>query len=536
MPKTMSQVMRKTEIEPLDGTPEKRMFWSIINDYDIKTALTELVDNAIDTWMAKKNRGKLQVKLSFDVDRQLITLSDNAGGVPKEHLRLLVAPGGSLNSPDGGSIGIFGVGSKRAVVALAENVIIKTRHNSDQSHQIDITREWLDASEWELPAYAIPEIDPGSTVIEFSHLRKPLSDTLEQELLRHFGEVYEWFLDEDRCTILVNGQPVIPFRFDQWAFPPEFRPRTTSFQVKPDQVGTLGVEITAGLISDRDPVAENYGVYFYCNNRLVLAHAKNREFGYFVTSEAGVPHPDASLCRAIVRISGSAKLQPWNSSKTGINFSHPAFVQLRPTLIQLVAYFSSLSRRTKDDWSSKVFAYDKGEPERIRPVEPGHSAKLVLPPLPKVQKKQVDHLKARNASRLEESPWTLGLVEALAAVDLIARQRLVTGNRIAMILLDSNFEIALKEFIVHRPDLYDPKLYTDSKIAEIFARRHKVIEEVKQKVNLAAGLLDRARHYYLVRNKLIHERATVDVSPSDIANYRRVIEQILTQLFDLQFD
>ena len=27
---------------------------------------------------------------------------------------------------------------------------------------------------------------------------------------------------------------------------------------------------TVGLIRDRDPEAENYGVYFYCNNRLVV--------------------------------------------------------------------------------------------------------------------------------------------------------------------------------------------------------------------------------------------------------------------------
>ena len=33
----MNEVIRKTEIHPIDGTPEKRMFWSIISDYDLKT-------------------------------------------------------------------------------------------------------------------------------------------------------------------------------------------------------------------------------------------------------------------------------------------------------------------------------------------------------------------------------------------------------------------------------------------------------------------------------------------------------------------
>jgi hypothetical protein len=33
----MASVTKKTEVGPLDGTPEKRMFWSIISDYDLKT-------------------------------------------------------------------------------------------------------------------------------------------------------------------------------------------------------------------------------------------------------------------------------------------------------------------------------------------------------------------------------------------------------------------------------------------------------------------------------------------------------------------
>ena len=91
--------------------------------------------------------------------------------------------------------------------------------------------------------------------------------------------------------------------------------------------------MTAGLIRDRIPESGNYGVYFYCNRRLIVKELKARDVGYFVTSEAGVPHLDASLCRVIVRLDGPAKLMPWNSSKTGINFGHAAFHQIRPTLI-----------------------------------------------------------------------------------------------------------------------------------------------------------------------------------------------------------
>jgi len=155
--------------------------------------------------------------------------------------------------------------------------------------------------------------------------------------------------------------------------------------------------------------------------------------------------------------------------------------------------------------------------------------------LPRVNKPHVEQLKAKNKQQIQEKPWTLGLVEAMAAVDIIGRQHLETQNRIALILLDSNFEIALKEFIVHRTDLFDPRIYTDAKIAEIFKSRHKVISTVITKLPVEAVLLEKARHYYDLRNKLIHERATVGIINRDVDNYRDVIEKILHNLFGLEF-
>lgn len=531
----MSRVTRKTEIEPIDGTPEKRMFWSIISDYDLKTSMCELIDNALDLWMVSKPRGDLKVEISLDVERQLISIKDNAGGVAHEDLRLLVAPGGSKNDPEAESIGIFGVGNKRAGVALGEHVLIKTRHGMGRAFEIEITKDWLASPDWELAAYEIPNLDVGTTEIEVSHLRKPFFQTDVEEILVHLGETYTWFLKQKGCSLEVNGIKVKPRGFEAWAFPPGFEPRSAVFEVKLNQGETIRVELTAGLIRDRIPESDNYGVYFYCNHRLIVKELKTRDVGYFVTSEAGVPHPDASLCRVIVRLDGPAKLMPWNSSKTGINVSHAAFHQIRPTLIQLVSHFTSLSRRLKDDWERKVFSFKSGEIESIDPVEAASGKRLILPPLPRVNKPRVEQLRASNKSQIEDQPWTLGLVEAVAAVDIIARQKLATKNRIALILLDSNFEIALKEFIVHRKDLFPPKDFSDATIREIFDKRHKAIAAVSGKVEIPRKLLAKAEHYYNLRNKLIHERATVGITDVDVENYRSVIEEALTIFFNLNF-
>ena len=531
----MRTVDRKTEIEPLSCIPEKRMFWSIISDYDLKTGLCELIDNALDIWMAKSPRGSVSIDISLDTERQLIAIRDNAGGVRHEDLRVLVSPGGSRNDPEAQSIGIFGVGSKRAVVALAEQIVIKTRFARQESYQIDITSEWLESPSWDMPAYRIPDIAEGQTLIELSHLRRAFTSEDIAHLIEDFGFIYNWFLQIEGCFISINGISLKGQHFEYWAYPPQHEARIASFELPLVGHSKVGIEITAGLIRDRKPDADNYGVYFYCNNRLIVKELKTRELGYYVTSEAGVPHPDASLCRVIVKIAGQAKLMPWNSSKTGINFNHPIFEKLRPTIIPLVSHFSSLSRRTKDDWNSKVFQYDKGELVPITPSNLGPDKKLILPPLPLVKRSHSENLRAANKGQINNQPWTLGLVEGVAAIDVVIRQKLQTKNRIALILLDSNFEIALKEFIVHRDDLFPSRIYNDAKIADIFSKRHKVISEIQSKITIPKALWDRANHYYRLRNKLIHERATVDITDADIDNYRDAVEKVLGILFGLVF-
>ena len=70
---------------------------------------------------------------------------------------------------------------------------------------------------------------------------------------------------------------------------------------------------------------------------------------------------------------------------------------------------------------------------------------------------------------------------------------------------------------------------------EIFSARFKVVREVKNKMNLSQSLVGKANHYYEVRNKLIHERATVGITDTDISIYRDTIEKILEKLFGLTF-
>ena len=520
----------KREAKILDGTPNKRLFWSIIQDYSLETSICELVDNALDLYLRGKQETPVFIKIDLDTDRQLIRIEDNAGGVRESDLELLVRPGGTGNSRDEDLIGMFGVGSKRAVVALGEDTTIRSRYEKAKSFQIDIDYDWLESESWEIPAYEIEPIAERTTIVEVSKLRRQITADNEHVLRNHLCATYGRYLSSRKFQIVLNKRSLTPITFDTWAYPPNFLPRDFKLELPTDDGATVEVSITGGLVRTRDPGGDEYGVYFYCNDRLIAKELKDRSVGY-ISGKAGIPHSDASLCRVIARLRGSAKHMPWNSTKSGIVYSHPTFIALQDGLIQVVSEFSKLSRRLREVWDSEVLAHETGKPVQVKVKNVQAIKKAHLPPLPKVLKHRIDHLRDYNLKAMRDQPWIVGPIEAIAAVDLIRRQKFQTKNRIALILLDSTLEISLKEFLVHIPSMN----LGDKALQKLFERRSDVIKEVQNIVTLDPVTLAKIEHYYKLRNKLIHERATANVTDEDIDIYAETVQHVLALLFNLQF-
>jgi len=82
----------KRERKIVDGTPNKRLFWSIISDYNLNTAICELIDNALDIWLKHGKVNYLYIQIDLDWDRQIIRIEDCAGGVPENQHQVLISP------------------------------------------------------------------------------------------------------------------------------------------------------------------------------------------------------------------------------------------------------------------------------------------------------------------------------------------------------------------------------------------------------------------------------------------------------------
>ena len=523
----------KKEIDKLNATPSKRIFHSIIADYDLNRSICELVDNGLDVWVRAKKTKAISISVRLDQTQQTITVEDNAGGLPKADLRYVVGPGETGTNPTDETIGIFGVGTKRAVVALAQDVKITTQFPKEKTYQIDFDDNWLNDDDWELPVYEVDEIPEGKTIVELQKLRSQITDDGIAHLKEHLQTTYAKFLADQAVKLQLNGETLSPLFFENWAYPPGYSPRKYTGILKTEEGREIRVAALAGLSRESSPAAGEYGVYFYCNDRLVARALKTFEVG-FTKGLAGLPHPKVSLTRVLVHLNGDARSMPWNSSKSDISTKHEVFLALHNWLVQVVKDYASLSRIWMGDWPNKVFKHKTGTIKEVQVRDFPTVKKSFLPPLPKSRPRYGDIITLKNKGIAKKKPWTKGLYEGVIAADLISKQKLEQKNRIALIVLDSTLEIAFKEYLVNESG----SGYGDAQLLQLFKNRNAVHTEIKKypKVKIRPDTWKKIDHYYQLRCKLIHEKATVGISDAQIDDFRDVVESVLKKLYKLKFD
>lgn len=523
----------KQRVDTISALPSKRVFYSIIADYTLEKAICELIDNVVDAWTIAGRKSQVTVALDLDPSRQTIRVSDDAGGVDEKNLSVVVAPGASLNAPVDPTIGIFGVGSKRAVVALAEDVRIRTRRTgSSDTFQVEFDGSWIDdTNDWELDYYKVDPIPEGTTEVDLSRLRLTLSRDSIEALSRHLGETYTVFIRGGNFKVKLGQGEIPPTVFSDWAFPPGYPPSEYVGQLPTADGDKVGVRLRVGLMRHSSQVGD-YGVYLYCNDRFIVGALKDASVG-FVSGLLGQPHPALSLLRAELWLDGPARAMPWNSTKSGLHQDHKTFVALKEWLVETLKDWASLSRRLAGEWQEKVTPYDKGKARRFKIGKLPVAGKSFLPTLPPSKPRIGDRLRTANRAIAEQSPWVTGLYEQVAAAEIILRQRFEEKNRIALIVLDSALEIAFKEFLVHG---VEGDRIGDDRLKKLFGDRLSVHREVQKHVELPKDLWRRIDYFYDLRSKMIHERATVPVSDAQIRGYRAAVQVVLHRLFDLRFE
>jgi len=519
----------KRQVGKLDAVPSKRLFLSIIADYDLNKSICELVDNGFDVWTRAGRKAPILIQVLLDADQGTIIVEDDAGGLAKDELRYIVGPGQSGSSSTDQTVGIFGVGTKRAVVALAEDITIRTRHGDAETYQVEFDEGWLQEDDWELPLFQVTDIQSRTTQVELQKLRVRLTEQAIVQLRDHLGATYGKFLLQDGVTLKLNRQAVTPKFFDGWSYPPDYGPRRYTGKLQTPKGRMIEVDVVAGLSSESSPTAGEYGVYFYCNDRLVAPAMKTFDVG-FTRGQAGSPHPKIALTKVIVSLRGDASEMPWNSSKSDISTKHHVFLALHSWLTTVVSDYARVSRSWMGQWAEKVFPYSTGKIVDVQIPDFPSARRSFLPDPPRSRPRLAERVATKNMRLAKRSPWVKGLYEGVVAAGAVAKQPLEQANWFALNLLELTIASALKFQLANEPEFDGKSLKTTLRLSP------RIAAALKEKIPLGEDIWQQIENLARRREHLMYGATVPVVADAELAEAEKVTRIVLERLFGIELD
>ena len=366
----------KTKTYPnVPADPVKSFFVHMLTrDISLEYAIFDLLDNCVDGILRqKKGRigGKTPYRKHFaniDYDGKKFQIADNCGGIPwslhEYAFRMGRAdPGRKANMP---TVGVYGIGMKRAVFKIGRNCLIQTRHGSD-AYDVEISPQWLGTEDdWAIPVRpSKSRMKQDGTCIIISDLnddvRSLLGDDREffdKEFRDKIATHYAFIINKG-LQIKVNGELIGPkqteLRFEEGRGTIGIRPFLYTTSV--DDVDVfLAVGFTRPIPSEEDVAAEQErkqysslgaGWTVVCNDRAVVYCDRTELTGW---GEAGVPqyHTQFTAISGIVEFrSDDASKLPTTTTKRGINASSRLYLQVKNKMREGLRMFTDFTNKWK---------------------------------------------------------------------------------------------------------------------------------------------------------------------------------------------
>ncbi|NQU64621.1 MAG: ATP-binding protein [SAR324 cluster bacterium] len=288
------------------AVPTKQFFVSMLTrDISLADAILDLVDNCLDGALRIAEGGEVDYSahsIKVNLTERQFSIEDNCGGIPREIAKNYAFKMGRDPDDDRDSenetIGMYGVGMKRAIFKMGRDAIVRTLFEKD-AFEVPISSAWLDNKDWEpLPILTSdPEsqlADPG-TIIHVNNLYQGVSkhfrnDSFINDLKTSISEHFTMFIQRG-LNILVNGSRVEPVHVEVLMSEDVDGPAPYVYQKVIDDVTvsiTVGLNSGRGFMEDaedifdfeRDRSATTAGWTVFCNDRAVIVGDKSRLTGW----------------------------------------------------------------------------------------------------------------------------------------------------------------------------------------------------------------------------------------------------------------
>jgi hypothetical protein len=365
-------------IDHVSGSPAKNFFVNMLTrDIELHDAILDLLDNCVDgAWrvLNEKKHGSESLKgywAKIELKPEKFTIEDNCGGIPwsiaKEYAFKMGKP--KENEKAEGTIGMVGIGMKRAIFKMGRECLVHSHHPKD-SFLVTIPSSWFNADDqnWDFPAARENPISSNyGTVIEI--LKLEASAKIAFQKGSHFrasfeaqiGESYSYLIDKG-FEITVNGEPIkrkpLKIIFENPSNKAKWGGliQPYIFQGKHGDVDIFfavgyrsAMRTQEEIDSDTDGsfAAKDAGWTVVCNDRVVLSNDKSVLTGW---DFGGVPgfHTQFSSIAGVVEFSSKNTFDlPLTTTKRGLDSGEEIYTIIRSRMQEATKHFTRHTNRWK---------------------------------------------------------------------------------------------------------------------------------------------------------------------------------------------
>lgn len=384
-----------------DATPTKQFFVDMLTrDIRLVDAILDLIDNCIDGALRLAGENDVEYSrhvISINVSEDYFSISDDCGGIPREIARKYAFRMGREIDDDRDSssetIGMYGVGMKRAIFKMGKQANIKTMH-LDDCFEVCIDPNWLSDKKWmPLPISTIEgdgRLTSHGTKIEITTLKTGVSQEFRDEnflgeLERSISEHFTVFLEKG-LEITLNGQKIDHIKIRVLANEKEDSPAPYIFCKNIDGVS---VKMVMGLNSprivtedeDAEDTEDNFegkrdpasaGWTIFCNDRAVLVGDKSRLTGW--GNVGPYYHYQHSIITGIVEFrSKVADELPVTTTKRNLDTSSDVWLETFREMTKAMKIWVRHTNRWKNHKREEQTKHWKG----TRPVDLDEAIRIV---------------------------------------------------------------------------------------------------------------------------------------------------------------
>lgn len=385
------------------ANPTKAFFVRMITrDIALEDCILDLIDNSVDgAWqlqgarpMSLSDNTKLnKYKISIEAYPNHFKIADNCGGITLDDAAEYAFTFGRRGNDahDKYSIGVYGIGMKRAVFKMGNNIRITSTFQNKRKNleafavPIDV-ENWLSADELSSWDFDIESAQPSTSagvevsVTELNNETKTLfSDpAFIQKLRRTISRDYTLHLHRG-LEVEVNGQRIVGWSIEMRSskdFAPmrlNYKDETIS-EEKKSKKKTVSVELLAGMAApppesldpdETDSKESRSGWYVGCNGRIVLAADKSSVCGWG-TDDWPKWHPQYEGFIGIILFSSEdANLLPLTTTKRSVDSASSVYRRAMPHMREVSKEWISYTNVRKQTLDQAKALEEKAKPVAI---------------------------------------------------------------------------------------------------------------------------------------------------------------------------